>query len=59
MEAEDVPVRTLALRILRELLKTEHKRMAEYAEIVTLRVLVNFSDGDATVSEGGGRAKRA
>ena len=50
LNSEDVPVRTLALRILRELLKSEHKRMAEYAEIVTMRVLANFTDGDATVS---------
>ena len=49
-EGEEAGVRTQALRIFRELLKTEHKRMAEYAEIATLRVLANFSDGDATVS---------
>ena len=49
-EREEIGVRTLALRILRELLKTEHKRMAEYAEIATLRVLANFADSDATVS---------
>jgi CLIP-associating protein 1/2 len=51
LNSEEVPVRTLALRILRELLKSEHKRMAEYAEIVTMRVLANFTDGDATVSQ--------
>ena len=50
LNSEEVPVRSLALRIVRELLKTEHKRMAEYAEIMTLRVLVNFADGDASVS---------
>ena len=47
---EDAAVRSLSLRILREILKTEHKRLAEYAEITTLRVLAAFTDSDATVS---------
>ena len=47
---EEAPVRTLALRILREMLKTEHNRLAEYTEITTLRVLAQFTDTDATVS---------
>lgn len=47
---QDPAVRTLSLRILREILKTEHKRVAEYAEVTTLRVLVSFTDPDATVS---------
>ena len=50
LTSEEAQARTLALRILRELSKTEHKRVGEYAEIVTLRVLANFADGDATVS---------
>ena len=48
-EGEEGAVRALSLRILREVLKTEYKRMADYAEITTLRVLANFTNSDATV----------
>lgn len=47
---EEASVRSLALRILREMLKTEHKRLVDFAEITTLRVLASFTDSDATVS---------
>lgn len=48
---EDPSVRTLSLRILREILKTEHMRLAESFEVTTLRVLTAFIDPDATVSQ--------
>ena len=47
--AEDGAVRALSVRTLREMLKTEHKRFSEYAEITTLRILSAFADSDASV----------
>ena len=49
MQDEDGAVQALAVRILREMLKTEHQRLLEFAELTTLRVLATFADSDATV----------
>lgn len=47
----DVIVKCFSLKILREILKTEHDRLKDYAELTTLKVLKCFTDSDSTVRE--------
>ena len=46
----DPGVRTVSLRVLREILKTQHDRLRDYAELTTMKVLKAFADSDASVS---------
>lgn len=46
----DPGVRTVSLRVLREILKTQHDRLRDYAELTTMKVLKAFADTDASVS---------
>ena len=48
----DPGVRTVSLRVLREILKTQHDRLRDYAELTTMKVLKAFADTDASVSKG-------
>ena len=48
----DPGVRTVSLRVLREILKTQHDRLRDYAELTTMKVLKAFADTDASVSAG-------
>ena len=48
----DPGVRTVSLRVLREILKTQHDRLRDYAELTTMKVLKAFADSDASVSYG-------
>ena len=43
-------VRIVSLRMLREILKTQHERLRDYAELTTLKVLKAFAESDASVS---------
>jgi len=47
----DPGVRTVSLRVLREILKTQHDRLRDYAELTTMKVLKAFADTDASVSQ--------
>ena len=51
MTDEDPNVRTVSLRVLREVLKTQHQRLRDYAELTTMKVLRTFADSDASVSQ--------
>ena len=44
-------MRTVSLRVLREVLKTQHHRLRDYAELTTMKVLRSFADKDASVSQ--------
>ena len=46
----DPGVRTVSLRVLREILKTQHDRLRDYAELTTMKVLKAFADSDASGS---------
>lgn len=48
---EDPNVRTVSLRVLREVLKTQNHRLRDYAELTTMKVLRSFADKDASVSQ--------
>ena len=52
ISASDPGVRTVSLRVLREILKTQHDRLRDYAELTTMKVLKAFADSDASVSYG-------
>ena len=49
MGDSDSTVKLLSLRVLREVLKTQHERLKDYAELTTLKVLKCFADQDSTV----------
>ena len=40
----------VSLRVLREILKSQHDRLRDFAELTTLKVLKAFADSDASVS---------
>lgn len=46
----DNNVRVYSLRVLREMLKTDHERLKDYAELTTMKVLKAFADTDSVVS---------
>ena len=50
LEDEEPPTRTMALRVIREILKTQSTRMGEFAEPLTLKVLLSFAHNDTSVS---------
>lgn len=50
MGDSDPTVKLYSLRVLREILKTQHERLRDYAELTTLKVLKCFADSDPTVS---------
>ena len=50
MADEDPNVRTVSLRVLREIMKTQHDRLRDYAELTTMKILRAFADKDASVS---------
>ena len=51
MSDSDATVKLYSLRVLREMLKTQHERLRDYAELTTLKVLKSFADPDPTVSQ--------
>ena len=50
MGDSDSTVKLYSLRVLREMLKTQHERLRDYAELTTLKVLKCFADSDTAVS---------
>ena len=50
MGDSDTTVKLYSLRVLREMLKTQHERLKDYSELTTLKVLKCFTDSDSTVS---------
>ena len=49
MGDSDTTVKLYSLRVLREMLKTQHERLKDYSELTTLKVLKCFTDSDSTV----------
>ena len=52
MGDSDATVKLFSLKVLREMLKTQHERLKDYSELTTLKVLKCFTDSDSTVSLG-------
>lgn len=50
LDDEEPPTRTMALRVVREILKTSNKMTGEFSEPLTLKVVKSFADNDTSVS---------
>lgn len=48
---EEINVRMICLRVLREMLKTNGDKLKDYAELTTMKVLKGFADSDSLVSQ--------
>eukprot|EP00731_Ephydatia_muelleri_P012716 Em0007g26a len=51
LDDEEPPTRTMALRVVREILKTSNKMTGEFSEPLTLKVVKSFADNDTSVSQ--------
>lgn len=51
LDDEEPPTRTLALRVVREILKTQSSKMVEFSEPLSLKVVKSFADNDTSVSQ--------
>jgi len=48
---DEVNVRMMCLRVLREMLKSNGDKLRDYAELTTMKVLKGFADPDSLVSQ--------